>query len=56
MESIWIFFAAIIATTVSSMSGGGSSVIAVPIFLSMGIPLPMAVAMQSISGAFWVKG
>lgn len=54
MDSIWIFIAAIIATTVSAMSGGGSSIIAVPIFLSMGIPLPMAVAIQSISGAFWV--
>lgn len=54
MEPIWIFFAALIATTVSAMSGGGSSLIAVPVFLSMGTPLPMAVAMQSISGAFWV--
>src|SRR5689334_18161822 len=54
MESILIFLAAIIATTVSAMSGGGSSIIAVPIFLSMGIPLPMAVAIQSLSGAFWV--
>lgn len=54
MEFIWIFIAAIIATAVSAMSGGGSSIIAVPVFLSMGIPLPMAVAMQSISGAFWV--
>lgn len=54
MESIWIFIAALVATAVSAMSGGGSSIIAVPIFLSMGIPLPMAVAIQSISGAFWV--
>lgn len=54
MESIWIFIAAIIATAVSAVSGGGSSIIAVPIFLSMGIPLPMAVAIQSISGTFWV--
>lgn len=54
MEPIWIFIAALIATTVSSMSGGGSSIIAVPIYLSMGIALPMAVAIQSLSGAFWV--
>src|SRR5687768_2696106 len=54
MELIWIFMAALIATAVSAMSGGGSSIIAVPIFLSMGISLPMAVAIQSISGAFWV--
>ncbi|MBI2600566.1 sulfite exporter TauE/SafE family protein [Candidatus Daviesbacteria bacterium] len=54
MESIWIFIAAFIATTISAMSGGGSSIIAVPIFLSMGIVLPMAVAIQSISGVFWV--
>src|SRR3989344_2774996 len=54
MEPIWIFIAALIATTVSSMSGGGSSIIAVPVYLSMGIALPMAVAIQSLSGAFWV--
>lgn len=54
MELLLIFFAAMIATTISAMSGGGSSIIAVPIFLSMGIVLPMAVAIQSLSGAFWV--
>lgn len=54
MESVLIFIAATIATVVSSMSGGGSSIIAVPVFLSMGFSLPLAVATQSLSGAFWV--
>ncbi len=54
MQPIWIFLASLIATSVSAMSGGGSSIIAVPVFLSMGIALPMAVAIQSVSGAFWV--
>lgn len=43
-----------IATALSSMSGGGSSIIALPIFLSMGISFPMATSMQKVSAAFWV--
>lgn len=54
MESIWIFLTALLAITISSMSGGGSSVIAIPIFLSMGIPFPMATAIQQVNSSFWV--
>lgn len=54
MESLLIFLTAVLATTISSMSGGGSSVIAIPIFLSMGIPFPMATAMQQLNSTFWV--
>lgn len=54
VEPVWIFLTAVLATTISSMSGGGSSVIAIPIFLSMGIPFPMATAMQQLNSTFWV--
>lgn len=36
------------------MSGGGSSIIALPIFLSMGISFPAATVMQKVSACFWV--
>ncbi len=54
MEALLIFLTAVLATTISSMSGGGSSVIAVPVFLSMGIPFPMATAMQQLNSTVWV--
>lgn len=53
MEII-IFFTAFLATLLSSMSGGGASIINLPVFLSLGMSFPMAVAVQKVSGAFWV--
>lgn len=35
------------------MSGGGTSVINLPIFLWAGIPLPLSIATQKISAMFW---
>lgn len=49
-----IFFTALFATFISSMSGGGASIIAIPIFLSMGISFPLATTIQQISSTFWV--
>ncbi len=54
MESVWIFLIAVFATTISSMSGGGASVIALPIFLTLGISFPMATAMLQLNSSFWV--
>ena len=54
MQAILIFLTAAVATFLSSMSGGGSSIIALPVFLSMGITFPLATAMQKISACFWV--
>jgi hypothetical protein len=47
-----IFVSSTFATFVGIMSGGGSSVITLPIFLSLGINLPLAVAIHKIAGFF----
>jgi uncharacterized membrane protein YfcA len=44
---------AFIAAMVSSMSGGGSSMIATPIWLMLGFPLPVAIASNSVNGSVW---
>ena len=49
-----IFITAFISTVLSSMSGAGASIISVPVFLALGISLPATVAINQISGAFWV--
>lgn len=49
-----LFVTAFVATVLSTMSGGGSSVIAIPIFLSLGISFPLALAAQKLSQVFWV--
>lgn len=49
-----IFFTSIIATALSSMSGGGASVINIPVLLALGTPFPVAMVAQKISSAFWV--
>jgi uncharacterized membrane protein YfcA len=36
------------------MSGGGASVINIPILLWLGVPFPVATASQKISSSFWV--
>ena len=36
------------------MSGGGASVINIPVFLWLGIHLPLAMATQKVSSTFWV--
>ncbi len=43
-----------LATFVSSMSGGGSSMITIPLYLSLGIPFPTANAVHQSSSFFWV--
>jgi hypothetical protein len=53
-EFFIILLTTFIATILSSMSGGGASVINIPVFLSLGIPFPLAMLMQKISSAFWV--
>lgn len=49
-----IFITAFVSTILSSMSGAGTSVTSVPIYLALGIPFPATVAINQISGAFWV--
>lgn len=49
-----IFAVAAIATALSSMSGGGASVINIPVLLWLGVPFPLATAAQKVSSTFWV--
>ena len=51
---IEIFFISLFATIISSMSGGGASIIAIPLFSAMNISLVLATAIQKVSGVFWV--
>jgi uncharacterized membrane protein YfcA len=54
MELLVIFLTFLIATILSSMSGAGTSVITLPVLLSLGVNLPTAIAINQITGAFWV--
>ena len=49
-----IFLTALIATALSAMSGGGASVINIPVMLALGIPFPLATATQKLSSMLWV--
>lgn len=53
-DFIIIFITALISTTLSSMSGGGASVINIPVLLWLGVSFPVATVSQKISSAFWV--
>jgi len=53
-EGLIIFITALVATALSSMSGGGASVINVPVLLWLGIPFPLTMAAQKVSSSFWV--
>lgn len=54
MELSIIFFTTLVATFLSALSGGGASIINLPVFLSLGMSFPLATAVQKISSAFWV--
>jgi len=49
-----ILVTSFVATALSSMSGGGASVINIPVMLALGIPFPMATSAQKVSSMFWV--
>jgi hypothetical protein len=54
MTELLVFTTAFVATLLSAMSGGGTSVITLPVFLALGMSFPLATAIQKISSAFWV--
>jgi len=49
-----VFLTSFIATLLSSMSGVGVGIIAVPIFLWLGLSFPAIEAMGNINSVFWV--
>ena len=53
MELFIIFLTTFIAALLSSMAGGGSSLINLPVFLWLGMSFPLATATQKIGGLFW---
>ncbi len=54
MDSIFIFLTFLLAAILSSMSGAGTSIITLPVLISFGVSLPTAIAINQITGAFWV--
>lgn len=48
-----IFIIAFAATFFGSLSGSSSSIIAIPCWLTLGFPLPTAVASDKVSASFW---
>jgi uncharacterized membrane protein YfcA len=54
MLVVLIFLTTFFSTMISSMSGGGSNIIAIPVFLMLGLTFPAARVIQLVNGAFWV--
>jgi uncharacterized protein len=53
LDSFIILITTFIATLLSSMSGGGASIIVLPVFLSLGMSFPLATLVHKISAVFW---
>jgi uncharacterized membrane protein YfcA len=54
MTLIIIFITTFTASLLSSMSGGGTAIINIPVFLSLGFSVPLSLAIISLNNAFWV--
>jgi len=54
MELVIIFITTFFASLLSSMSGGGTAIINIPVFLSLGFSVPLSLAIISLNNAFWV--
>lgn len=48
-----VFASMLLSSFLSAMSGGGSTVISLPILLWAGIPLPLAIATHRVAAVFW---
>lgn len=53
MQILIIFSVAFLASLLSSMSGAGSAMLATPVWLALGFPLPVAIASNQMNGAAW---
>ncbi len=49
-----VFLTSLLATFLSSMSGGGSGLIAIPVWLLLGMSYPTAMSIQIACSVFWV--
>jgi len=48
-----VFFGALLATALSTMSGGGTEIIMYPVFISLGIPVPLIISTAFTTNIFW---
>lgn len=48
-----IFSTAFLATLLSSISGAGAAMLTTPVWLSLGFPMPVAIASNQLNGAAW---
>ncbi|MBV5339563.1 MAG: sulfite exporter TauE/SafE family protein [Deltaproteobacteria bacterium] len=53
MQIMIVFSVAFLASLLSSMSGAGSAMLTTPVWLSLGFPLPVAIASNQMNGAAW---
>jgi uncharacterized protein len=53
MHTLIIFSVAFLASLLSSMSGAGAAMLTTPVWLSLGFPLPVAIASNQMNGAAW---
>lgn len=53
MTFLILFAVSFFATLLSAMSGAGSALITIPVWLLMGFPLPVAQAASKVNGALW---
>ena len=53
MQFMIVFSVAFLASLLSSMSGAGSAMLTTPVWLSLGFPLPVAIASNQMNGAAW---
>ena len=53
MQTLLVFSVAFLASLLSSMSGAGSAMLTTPVWLTLGFPLPVAIASNQMNGAAW---
>ncbi len=54
MFEVTLFVVAFLATLLSSMSGSGTSIINIPVFIWLGLSFPSALSLTIFSSVFWV--
>jgi len=54
MHLLIILVTCFTAALLSSMSGGGTNIIVLPVLLALGLPLPLVIAVSVTNSAFWV--
>lgn len=53
MQYMIVLSVAFLASLLSSMSGAGAAMLTTPVWLSLGFPIPVAMASNQLNGAAW---